>query len=95
MTPQAVEFIVEACIQHYCARFDGTPLAAKSEDDLTGAEIPQVARLAVRMGVAWERASEHGEYATVAGGLPETLAFIVNYNVAAGTLLAPTWPEVK
>ena len=95
MTPQAVEFIVEACIQHYCARFDGTPLAAKSEDDLTGAEIPQVARLAVRMAVAWERAivgrpiAIGGEPST----LPRPLFDLVVYNAERGTLDAPVMPK--
>ena len=83
MTPQAVEFIVEACVQH--------------EGPIITTDWRDVARLAVRMGVAWEAAMRADTWAKndEPDGLPEPLMGLVRFNWACGTLDAPTWPEVK
>lgn len=83
MTPQAVEFIVEACVQH--------------EGPITTTDWRDVARLAVRMGSAWEAIStlpplERGSVSRLMS-LPQPLWRLLAYNTLRGTLDAPTMPE--
>ena len=77
MTPQAVEFIVEACVQH--------------EGPIITTDWRDVARLAVRMTACWIVAKFGG--LPWPDDLPQPLLRLLLFNQERGTLDAPTWPE--
>lgn len=94
MTKDAVEFIAEACIRDVFGRpMDHLRTFHALTEDLAS-RWREVARLAVRMAVAWE-AMRHGEdrAAEPLSRLPMPLFNAVRFNTERGTLDRPTMPE--
>ena len=84
MTKEAVEFIVEAC-----ERYDGIAMGTEA------AMHREVARLAVRMAVAWEEYQRDPRrfHSDEFYALPKELSRLIEFNAERGTLDRPTWPE--